>query len=101
MAETRVLAPLLERIGIDPGLLQTRTNASAIEFSPDQHDRLGSFVTRLLEMLQGSDFYFAFPGSKTVGMLHHHKQIWWTSSDARIIESIGRLVDPFTAPEPS
>jgi hypothetical protein len=85
------LPPLLERIGIDPGLLQSRTNASAIEFSPDQQDRLASFVTRLLEMLQGSDFYFAFPGTRTVGMLHHHKQIWWTSADAAVIGSIESL----------
>lgn len=85
------LPPLLERIGIDPGQLQSRTNASAIEFSPDEHERLSAFVMRLLEMLAGSDFFLAFPGRKAVAMLHHHKQIWWTSSEEGIIEALGSL----------
>jgi hypothetical protein len=85
------LPPLLERIGIDPGLLQSRTNAAAIEFSTDEHERLSAFAMRLLEMLQGSDFFIAFPGQKTVAMLHHHKQIWWTSADEAVIESLHAL----------
>lgn len=85
------LPPLLERIGIDPGMLQTRTNASAIEFSPDQQDRLVAFAERLLEMLSGSDFYLAFPGRKTVAMLHHHKQIWWTSAEPQVLGALEAL----------
>jgi hypothetical protein len=83
---------LLEHVGIDPGLLQSRTNASAIEFSPDEADSLQHFVTRLLEMLQSSDFAAAFPGRRVSCTLHSHKQIWWTSADERISDALDKLV---------
>jgi hypothetical protein len=89
------MTPLLEGIGIDPGLLQHRTTAAAIEFTPEESPALAHFVTRLLEMLEGSDFSLAFPKRRVACTLHHHKQLWWTSADMQIIDALDQLA---TAP---
>jgi hypothetical protein len=86
------LPPLLEAIGIDPGLLQTRTTAAAIEFTPQESPALEHFVTRLLEMLSVSDFSLAFPHRRMICSLHHHKQLWWTSADEEASGALERLV---------
>ena len=83
------LPAILESIGIDAGMLQTRTSAAAIEFALDESDLLEKFILRLLEMLQASDFSIAFPGRGAICLLHHHKQIWWTSAE----ESVGAALD--------
>ena len=85
------LPPLLEGIGIDPGLLQHRTTAAAIEFTPEESPALAHFVMRLLEMLQGGDFALAFPHQRVACTLHHHKQLWWTSPDAAIVDALEQL----------
>jgi hypothetical protein len=79
---------LLERIGIDPGLLTTRNNGAAIEFAPDEPQVLAPFVQRLLQMLIGSDFMIAFPRRPVLCTLHHHKQLWWQTSDAALYEKL-------------
>ena len=86
---------LLENAGVDPGLLQPRTNAAAIEFSPSESPALHRVVEGLLRMLLGSDFALAFPNHPVTCTLHHHKQVWWTSSDAALI----RLLDSTGAGE--
>lgn len=82
---------LLERAGIDAGLLQSRTNASAIEFKLTEIDAFKHVVEGLLRMLLGSDFALAFPGRQVVCTIHHHKQVWWQSTDARLIESLRQM----------
>jgi hypothetical protein len=72
-------------------LLQTRTNAAAIEFSLDEAEQVEHFVTRLLEMLRGSDFAAAFPGRRVACTIHSHKQIWWTSAEDQVIHALGAL----------
>jgi len=72
---------LLEGIGIDPGLLLTRNNAAAIEFAPEETQTLERLITRLLQMLQASDFAVVFPRRPVLCTLHHHKQLWWQTSD--------------------
>jgi hypothetical protein len=83
---------LLEAIGVDPGLLQHRTTAAAIEFAPEESPALMHFVVRLLEMLQGSDFALAFPHRRVVCTLHHHKQLWWTSAEDAVNDALEALV---------
>jgi hypothetical protein len=85
------LPPLLEHIGIDPGLLQGRNNAAAIEFSPDERVDFQFMVHRLLEMLSGSDFMIAFPNQPVLCMIHHHRQLWWSTPDPRLLEKIDAL----------
>ena len=92
------LPPLLEGIGVDPGLLQHRTTAAAIEFTPEESPALAHVVMRLLEMLQGSDFSLAFPHHRVSCTLHHHKQLWWTSADPQISDALDALV-PAEKPE--
>jgi hypothetical protein len=82
---------LLEHIGIDPGLLATRNNAAAIEFAPDEPAMLEHFVTRLLQMLQQSDFAIVFPRHPAVCTLHHHKQLWWQTSDEMLSNALSLL----------
>jgi hypothetical protein len=82
------MPPLLEAIGVDPGLLQNRTNAAAIEFTPEESPALSHLVSRLLEMLQTSDFAIAFPHRRITCTLHHHKQLWWTTPDADLFAAI-------------
>lgn len=83
---------LLEAVGIDPGLLHSRNDAAAIEFSPDESDSFRYLVTRLLEMLLGSDFCLAFPGRPALATVHHHKQIWWTTTQGCLVEALNHLV---------
>lgn len=79
---------LLERAGIDAGLLQGRTNAAAIEFNLNESQSFAHVVETLLRMLLGSDFALAFPDRPVVCTLHHHKQVWWQSTDAGLIQEL-------------
>ena len=89
---------VLEHVGIDPGMLQSRTNAAAIEFAPDETAQAEHLVLRLLDMLAGSDFAVAFPHRPITCTLHHHKQFWWTSPDATLIDCLGSLMEPNKGP---
>ena len=82
---------LLENAGIDAGQLQPRTNAAAIEFNPSEAEPFSRIVQGLLRMLLGSDFAVAFPGRPVVCTLHHHKQVWWTSTDRALIQTLDRM----------
>lgn len=88
------LPPLLEHVGIDPGLLQGRSTAAAIEFGPEESSLLEHFIFRLLEMLQASDFAIAFPHHRVTCMLHHHKQLWWTTSQSDMADALENLLKP-------
>lgn len=83
---------VLERAGIDPGLLQSRTNAAAIEFNLDELNSFKHVIEGLLRMLLGSDFALAFPGRQVVCTIHHHKQVWWQSTDAPFIDRLRRMI---------
>ncbi len=78
------MAELLEQIAIDPRLLAQRANASAIEFAPAEGAILHEFIEQLLSRLDGSDFMLAFPGRAVLCTVHHHKQLWWMSTDERL-----------------
>jgi hypothetical protein len=83
---------LLERLEVDPGLLSGRVNAAALEFSSEEAGKLQLFLERLLQMLTGSDFFMVFPKRGTVCTLHHHKQLWWTTIDSRVLAGLDLLV---------
>lgn len=82
---------VLKQIGIDSRVLQDKTDGSAIEFTLPEKSKAGRFVLRLIEKLSGSDFYIVFPDHRVVILLHHHKQIWWTSASVELIEGLDRL----------
>jgi hypothetical protein len=83
------LPELLKAIAIDSGLLIERTNAAAIEFLPSEEQHFKTLVQGLLSGLTASDFTLAFPGHPAVCMIHHHKQLWWVSTNQQIV----RLLD--------
>jgi hypothetical protein len=86
------LGQVLLEIGIDPASLSTRTNAAAIEFAYNEHERVAHFLHRLLEMLGQSDFAMAFPDCRLLCLIHHHRQLWWTTDDERIYARIDAIV---------
>lgn len=88
------LPALLEHAGIDSGLLQPRSDAAAIEFTLAESAPFTHVAEGLLRMLLGSDFAVAFPGHPVVCTLHHHKQVWWTSSDAQLIDALRHMTGP-------
>ena len=85
------LPDALRRAGIDPAKLSARTDSPAIELMPDEADHFSAFTETLLANLIGSDFALGFPDHPVACSLHHHKQIWWVSNDAKIIEAIDSL----------
>jgi hypothetical protein len=83
------LGDLIQSIGIDPHQLATRSDASPLQFGMEDERDLGGFVQTLLENLSASDFMLAFPDHPALCTIHHHKQLWWISSDKGLIERIG------------
>jgi hypothetical protein len=79
---------LIENVELDPGLLEGRNNAAAIEFSLEESPQLEYFIQRLLEMLLGSDFMLAFVGKPVLCTVHHHKQLWWQTTDPAILSTL-------------
>ena len=79
---------LLESIGLDPGQLMTRNNAAAIEFTQNESAALEHFAAGLLQMLTASDFAITFPRRAALCTLHHHKQLWWQTTDAEVAEAL-------------
>ena len=88
------LPAVLENVGVDPGLLVGRNNASAIEFAPNESAAFAHVTARLLEMLASSDFTIAFPGRQVVCMVHHHKQLWWTTTVTDLATTLRQAAEP-------
>jgi hypothetical protein len=85
------LPAALQKAGVDPTVLESRTNAPAIEFPPNEPTQFEALVQSILENLLGSDFSLAFPDHPIIATLHHHKQVWWVSGEPALIESVGAL----------
>jgi hypothetical protein len=85
------LPAAVEKLGLDPVLLRDRNSAAAIEFSMGESGQFQGFVQRLLERLHQSDFTLAFAGRGTVCTVHHHKQLWWVTTDIRVVGGLDKL----------
>ncbi len=68
--------------------LSQRHDGSALEFAPGENQGFQSLLLALLTNLFGSDFLLSFPDRPVVCTVHHHKQLWWTTSDAEIYADI-------------
>jgi hypothetical protein len=77
------LPKALQTLGIDSAALQPRNNASAIELDPSE-EKPRKLVGWLLENLSSSDFTAAFPSHPAICTIHHHRQLWWRTSDAAL-----------------
>ena len=79
----------LARAGVDADALAPLTTGAAIEFAPDEGDTLAALLLTLLENLSGSsDFQLAWPGRSVVCIVHHHKQLWWTTPDPTLHDGL-------------
>lgn len=83
---------LLRSIDVDPAALTTRNDGSALAFEPLEREPFVRTVETLLTNLLGSDFALAFPGRGVLCTVHHHKQLWWTTSDDAVMDALHRLV---------
>jgi hypothetical protein len=77
--------------GVDAQILAPRADGSAIEFAPDDQTSFTALIESLLTKLLGSDFLLAWPDQPTLCTVHHHKQLWWTTSDASLYEVLKEL----------
>jgi hypothetical protein len=85
------LPALLGDIGIDSALLANRNNAAAIEFGLEESGQFTDFTAGLLGHLLGSDFLLAWPGRPVVCTVHHHRQLWWITSDAGLVQRLDQI----------
>ncbi len=92
------LPSLLRDHGIDPDSLRPRTDGSAIEFAPTESDSLLAIVQQLFTHLIASDFTAAFPRHPVVALLHHHRQIWWQTSDLTIRKALDTVAISSSSP---
>jgi hypothetical protein len=86
------LPELLNKVNIDPEDLRPRTDGSAIQFDPAEQDTLRPLIETLFSNLIASDFTVAFPNRPIVALLHHHRQIWWQTSDETVWKSLDSMV---------
>ena len=77
------LPEVLREIGIDPAPLTGLNNAAAIAFINEEGEatHLNRLARALLDHLTTSDFSIVFPGHPIVCTLHHHRQLWWVTSE--------------------
>lgn len=87
------LPEVLGSIGVDAAELAQLTNGAAISFGENEVKEFDSFLRQLLDNLSGSsDFQLAWPGKPVLCTLHHHKQLWWTMSDAELFRTIDEVL---------
>ena len=51
-----------------------------------------TYLEQLLTHLATSDFALAFPCRPARCTVHHHKQLWWQSTDVKVIAALDALV---------
>jgi hypothetical protein len=85
---------LLREAGLSPEDLSRRHDGSAVEFSPGEEALFERLLAGLLGRLLGSDFLVAWPGRQIVCTVHHHKQLWWTTTSLDLRRKLDVLVPP-------
>ncbi len=78
------LPPALVEAGIHPDDLAGRHDGSAIAFELADRPAFERLVDQLLRGLVGSDFSFIFAAGQTVCTVHHHRQLWWTTTNPAV-----------------
>ena len=52
-----------------------------------------SLIASLLGNLRTSDFMLAFPGRPALCTVHHHKQLWWQTTDLALHSALMTVGD--------
>lgn len=78
----------LDASGANGNELILRANGAALEFEIAERAGLESLVAQLLGNLRTSDFMLAFPGRPALCTVHHHKQLWWQTTDAALHDAL-------------
>jgi hypothetical protein len=89
----------VEQIGIAPATLAGRNDGAAIAFARGERSSFGRFIRDLLENLIASDFLAAFPGLPVLCTIHHHRQLWWQTTDIQLADCLRAL--PATMARPN
>lgn len=74
----------LDAAGVNGAELSHRPNGAAVEFAVGERDGFEALVSQLLGNLRTSDFMLAFLGRPMLCTVHHHKQLWWQTTDAAL-----------------
>jgi hypothetical protein len=82
----------LRDVGLPPDVLEGRHDGSAAQFDPGEEEAFERLVAGLLGRLLGSDFMLAWPGRPAVCTVHHHKQLWWTTTDPALFAALEAMV---------
>jgi hypothetical protein len=72
---------LLGSVGIDADCLRDVNRAPAISFSPAESQVFESFLLAVFQHARFTDYGLILPNHPVVGLLHHHVQIWWRTTD--------------------
>ena len=78
----------LNAVGVDGDELVTRANGAALEFGAGERMLLEPLLAQLLSNLRTSDFMLAFPGRPALCTVHHHKQLWWQTTDGSLYAAL-------------
>jgi len=73
---------LLRSVKIDPQPMEDLNQGSALEFCQDEIDVSSDFLRAVIEQTQITDYGIIFPNAPIIGLVHHHRQIWWRVKDA-------------------
>jgi hypothetical protein len=82
---------MLRGAGIDPTPLVGLNTAAAIQFEPAEAPGLERVLAAILTHLVSSDFGLVFLEKPLICSVHHHKQLWWVTSDATLAEKVRRV----------
>ena len=88
------LPQLLRETGVSAEDLRDRHDGSAVSFNLDEAATFEPFLEGLLRGLFGSDFLVAWPASRIACTVHHHKQLWWTTTDPDLRRKLDLIVPP-------
>jgi hypothetical protein len=79
------LADALGAAQVDPACCGIAPTAARLNLRLGNH-LLEPLLRQLLEKLTVSDFLLAFPGRPVLCLAHHHRQLWWTTTDAAQVD---------------
>ena len=107
--EAAWLTATLERIGVDPGLLEHRTSAAAVEFAEVEADAVRRVIAQILLAEPPSEFTIAFPRYALLGTVGTANGLNWQTGDEALaaqlraidLEPSAGLPEAFADPTPA